>query len=757
MTVASMLLASLSSGVAFAEDTEKNFVVRMSMDSKIKIPTWDVINSIYGSWSNVGSPHSCNEWAAPTGTVTMGEEFQQSRVCQQSQSRTVTTVLQNKVLKTTKNGDTSTVQRDVSVTEFRNAVGTGDYIVSERLADFNSWARDSGNYGCGEWTPSADLEPLYEPFIQSRTCSKDEVRTRDVFHVWSSGKETFKRTDTEEQTVSVIEQQEAVGEQDYIYLMSPDPWSEWQNVSFPYECSNWGPFAADVDIGTTFEQTRACLQMQKATRDIYFVFRSGIDFFYETEEKTRNTYAAQTRLVEGERDFIVSENTSSWSAWADAGTIYSCSDWDVTPDEVNLNTSFTQSRQCSQDQSRTRTVENVWASGKTTFNRTESDGQTVLVADSQQSTGTKNYNTGEVEYGAWTSWSADGAAYNCGSPSPLANTVNLGQSFTQESSCKQDQVRTRVIYDVYANGTKLETGVDSDSATITTIQRNTVVGTKDYIVSTSNGEWSSWVNTGGLYSCGAYSPDASTVDYGTSFTQSRSCQQDQSRTRTIFNNWKSGVTTTKTTESDSQSVSVPQSQQATGVKNVVVSSESTTGAWYYTASGSCGDWSPATSTVNYGTSFTQTQSCSRPRARTITNYSVLSDGSKVVKSTSTESGTYYYSNSVPATGTKDYILNSGWDNNYSVTTKDWVCGAYGPSPITVQDGVKFTQTRECTQTVETNKRYFDTWKVEGRVYTGSIGVYSTSTNSKVESRDSWGAGVDCPYINPNTGIWTYCD
>lgn len=667
--MASIILASLTSGAAFSEDVEKNFAVRMSMDSKIKIPSWDVINSIYGEWSNVGSPQSCQEWGAPTGTVTLGDTFQQSRICQQSQSRTITPVLQNSVLKTTKNGTPTSIQRDVSITEFREAVGTGDSIVSERLGEYSDWARDSLNYDCGAWSPSADEEPLYEPFTQSRTCSKNEIRSRDVFHVWSSGKETFKNTETDSRVTQEVEAEEAVGTKDYVYLMRPDAWSEWENVGGLYECSAWLPSVDDVNMGSNLEQSRGCLQLQKSSRDLYLVWRSGPEFLYKTEEREKDIFVEQSQQAEGVRDYIASSTAGDWSAWSNDGVETGCGGWSPSTATVNFGESFTQSRSCDQDQVRTRTIYDVWQSGKTTVNTTETSEQSITLTQTQPAVGVKDYKTGEISYG----------------------------------------------------------------------------------------EYSDWKNSGNPSSCEEWSPSTSSVDLGVEFTQERGCKQSQSRQRTIYDVWASGRETSNSTQGNGRTIDVIQSQPAVGEKAVIVSSESTTGAWSYTGNETCGNWSPTVSSINYGTSFTQSQSCSRPRARAITSYNVFSDGSKTVKGTSTETDIYQYSNSATATGTKDYVVSSGWNNNYSITERDWECEAYSPSVFTVADGVKFTQTKECTQLIETNKRYYETWRVAGQLYIGSESVYSTITNYNTESRDNWGAKLDCGSGDSGAGSLEHCN
>ena len=128
ITTASVLMAALTSGAALSADSDKSFMVRLSVDGKVSVPEWVTINYVYGNWGNVGAPHSCQNWVAPTDTIDWGESYQQSRLCKQTQNRTETPILFNPVLKITKEGAPTVGSRDVSTTEFRPAIGTRDYI-----------------------------------------------------------------------------------------------------------------------------------------------------------------------------------------------------------------------------------------------------------------------------------------------------------------------------------------------------------------------------------------------------------------------------------------------------------------------------------------------------------------------------------------------------------------------------------------------------------------------------------------------------
>ena len=347
ITTASVLMAALTSGAALSADSDKSFMVRLSVDGKVSVPEWVTINYVYGNWGNVGAPHSCQNWVAPTDTVDWGESYQQSRLCKQTQNRTETPILFNPVLKTTKEGPVDIGTRDVSVTEFRPNIGTRDYIDGERVGTFSAWSRSSANYECDAWSPKPEDVDLYDSFTQSRTCLKDEVRTRDVFHVWASGKETFKRTDTETRTVTDGEQQQATGARDYISGSRIANWSSWSNDGAPYNCETWSPSPSTVNLNQDFQQSRSCSQKQISDRDIFDVWRSGKETLNRNEDRSQVVTVTQSQGNTGTKDFIKSTRNDSWSAWSNSGSPYGCTEWKADVSEVNYGESFTQERSCT--------------------------------------------------------------------------------------------------------------------------------------------------------------------------------------------------------------------------------------------------------------------------------------------------------------------------------------------------------------------------------------------------------------------------
>lgn len=129
-----------------------------------------------------------------------------------------------------------------------------------------------------------------------------------------------------------------------------------------------------------------------------------------------------------------------------------------------------------------------------------------------------------VVYGTWTPWSM--ISESC-TVDPEASEIDWGKSFQQEKTCNQRWKRTRTVKWQYNNGTLVNRPGETEYDDRVDVSYSTKTGTRDYIVN-SNSE-SPYV-TYGSWDCGSYSPSTSTVDAGTTFTQTRSCAR-------IVNHW----------------------------------------------------------------------------------------------------------------------------------------------------------------------------------------------------------------------------
>lgn len=555
MTRASLLMAVLAGGISAANAADGQFIYRFSVDGETKVPEWITINNIYGNWSNVGAASACSTWSPDTNTVNWGESFQQSRACNQSQVRDVTPVMLNPVLGTTKSGETYPQNGSVTVTQFQPAVGTLDYISGERADNWSAWVDSGSHYGCDSWTPTPDTINLYSSFEQTRECSQNQTRTRQVYNVWASGAETPKRIDSDSQTITETEKRQSTGSKDFIDGQRVGSWTAWDDEGGHYGCGAWSPATDTVNLNQSFTQNRDCSQDQTGSRNIYDVWKSGKETLNTTEPREQTITETESRNAVGTKDFIAGQRADAWPAWENEGALRNCTAWSPATTTVNLDESFTQSRSCKQDQTRERNVYDVWESEKETLNRTEEQQRVIDVPQTQQATGEKDFivSTSTKEWGAWSNASS---IYSCTAWSPETSTVKYGEDFTQERACKQNRTRSRDIYNVWASGKETLKETEVGNQTFQVDQTRGAVGTKDYISGEQALAWSGWTNDGVPENCTAWTPAPSTVNLDASFTQTRSCDQAQTRERDVMNTFASGKKTYKRTETDSKVITV---------------------------------------------------------------------------------------------------------------------------------------------------------------------------------------------------------
>lgn len=168
------------------------------------------------------------------------------------------------------------------------------------------------------------------------------------------------------------------------------------------------------------------------------------------------------------------------------------------------------------------------------------------------------------------SWTGTGAASytvsaNTYSGSGLSAATNVGTATSRSITPT-------------AAGTFTYTVTATNSVGITAA-RTVSVKVENWIATTPT--YTAWVNSGAVYNCTAWTQDASTVNSGTAFTQTRTCSQNQTRTRqdkqtetatdAIRNN---GAAVT-----ESQTISVSQSQAATGTKPTAVCAGDANSYW----------------------------------------------------------------------------------------------------------------------------------------------------------------------------------
>jgi len=651
--IAIALFATLmSSSITYAADELSSQFVYKPFNTQNKtllnVPEWVLARTERSPWGNVSGRYACSTWEVHPSQVNLDESFTQERKCLVDQERTVTGILYAKSIDRERPGETSIESQTITVDETQPAVGTRDYIIGETAKAWSYWSFSGSPKAHTAWSPAPESQTA--SFQQSRDYLQPETRTRNVVDDWKSGKETHNRVESENRDDRSTESR----------TVSVD-FSNWTDTGALFDCSAWTPTPDTVNLGDTFEQTADCSRNQLRVRS-YASGGSQLTSFNEA----RVIDETDRQQAVGSKDYINGSRNGDWSAWADVIVAHSHGSW--LPAPAAQTADYQQSRAYKFDQERTRTVYDVWKSGKETANRTKTDEQTV------------NRSENRIVSVSFTAWIDKNGHYACTSWAPALNTIPYDQDVEQNRDCKQDQTRSRVYE---ASGSQLTSFVENK--TITEQETQDAVGLLNFIDTTRNGSWSTWSNSGSAHSFGAYAPVANAQT--TTFQQSRGYDQPQERTRTVYNVWADGSETVKTTETENRDLASTQN------RNVTVSWSS------WTNSGSqfdLGTWTPATNTVDSGTAFTQKQSYKQTQVRNRTySESTVKQESKVVTG----------ENSRSAVGTKNIIEGtsygswSAWTNNGSNHSFDTYAPAANAQTSTFSQSRGYKTPQERTRTV----------------------------------------------------------
>ena len=569
---------SYSNGESYTENQTINVTEERTVEGTQ--PLWvDIANDV-SNWTNVGSRNYTSAWSPSANGQT--SSFTQTRSYTQEQERTISEREENQL--------TGAIRVINSTTETQTVTGQESRNVSVSVG---SWSNTGSTFSCDAWTPAANTAYETQDVEQTRVCSQSQERT----YSYSNG-ESY----TENQTINVTEERTVEGTQPLWVDIANDV-SDWSNAGSRNYTSSWEPNI----IGQTsdFTQTRSYTQEQERT-------------ISEREENqltgairvVNSTTETQTITGQESRNVTVSE-----TAWQNVGSVFSCSAWSPATSTVDEGQTFTQSRDCLQEQEKTYTYSaNSSTIGSMTINR---DAQ---VTETRQATGTNPVWVSIAP--SYSTWTDVGARNYTSSWSPVAS--NQTSDFTQTRSYTQEQERT--VSQREENSSTGDIRVVSTST-----EKRTISDSASRTVTVSEG---AWANDGGVYGCGAWSPalGGQTSD----FTQTRSCSQDQTKTYT-YSIGGSFVATQTVTVTQSQVVEVTSTAGGSG------------DGWsnWSTYNTSCGSWGPSPSTVNQGQNFTQTRSCTDYQERFkyyIINGQVMDSDRETRTTSRTESRT--------ATGTK---------------------------------------------------------------------------------------------------------
>jgi hypothetical protein len=575
---------------------------------------WVAMDPLYTDWVDNGRTYTSG-WSPEASNQT--SNFTQTRNYEETQTRERTDRERD-----TFSGDIRVV--DV-VTETQTTTGqeSRNVVVNNTSG---GWVDTGSAYACSDWTPPASDYYETQMIDQTRVCSQDQESTYN-YSVGGSF------TDT--QTVNVTEERTVEGTQTLWVDISNDV-SDWTNVGSRSYTSSWEPNI----IGQTsdFTQTRSYTQEQERT----------------ISEREENQLTGDVRVVSSTTEIQTiagqeSRNVSvSETAWQNVGGVFDCSAWSPATSTVDEGQTFTQSRDCLQEQEKTYTYSaNGSTIGSMTINR---DVQTT---QTRQATGTNPaWVSIAPSYGTWTDVGSRTYTSNW---SPAA--TNQTSDFTQTRSYTQEQERT--VSQREENSSTGDIRVVSTSTETRTISEST-----SRTVTVSEG---AWINDGSVYSCGAWSPALG--NQTSDFTQTRSCSQDQTKTYT-YSVGGSFV--------DTQTVTVTQSQ----VVEVTSTAGGSGDGWssWSTYNTSCGGWGPSTANYPQGQTFTQTRSCTDYQERFkyfVVNGQVVDSDRQTRTSSRTETRTATGSKAVSCTQRTDVF---GSNNTYFIQAR-LDGGQYGTSSV----------------------------------------------------------------------------
>jgi hypothetical protein len=250
----------------------------------------------------------------------------------------------------------------------------------------------------------------------------------------------------------------------------------------------------------------------------------------------------QTLIETETRDITV-----TLSEWINNEIEYDCTEWTPNLDTQEFGVEFTQTSDCSQDQST-----NVEYKFEEEILNTEIANQTITVNNVQQVTGSNSDSGWVTISSSFTTWIDKDAGYNHTgwTPNPSSQTSNFVQS--QDYSQNQEQTEQPREQNNYTDAIRNlgesilhdQTITDSENRTVTVIN-------------------SGWSNTGSLNNCTTWTPDVSTKGEGLSFEQTRQCDQQQNTTYT-----QKYSSTTLNTFNANKTITVAGTQTVTGTKTL---------------------------------------------------------------------------------------------------------------------------------------------------------------------------------------------
>ncbi|HBK7909627.1 TPA: hypothetical protein LNI07_003566 [Vibrio cholerae] len=310
----------------------------------------------------------------------------------------------------------------------------------------------------------------------------------------------------------------------------------------------------------------------------------------------------------------------TYTDWVDSGQNVDYEDW--LPPLAQQMTDFTQTRQYKDVYTRERQDRDK----DTNVGEIRNHGDPVTEYDHRPNSESRDVKA------TVDSYVNTGDLHDCGEWVPPASETYAGLMVDQSLTCQQNQTRT---WTYKVGGDAI--GSHAQTKSIDDIKYRTALGTMNPWLSTAS-EFGEWKDVDAPHSYTSWEPPI--VAQTTDFVQSRSYKQDQ--TRTEQKQQKNAVTGEIRSVGELKLVFQSATFNEQRTIAVSVSGWNNSGSAY-----NCGEWTPATNTINSGTRFTQTQGCTQMQVRNWT----YKDGSTLI-TTRPENRTISLSPNRSAVGTK---------------------------------------------------------------------------------------------------------
>jgi hypothetical protein len=380
---------------------------------------------------------------------------------------------------------------------------------------YGNWV-DVGNiYGCSNWSPYTSTVGKGLTFEQIATnCSQNQTRTvqPQIKNNVTGEIKAEGAMGSEDRAIIVSDHRDAIGTLENWLGFDPT-FTSWVDTNALYGCSAWSPDPAIYNQNKDFVQTSLTC---KTDQERFRQEREQEKFTQEIRNdglpiKENQTLSGQS----ADRAYSI-----TFGAWADSGALYGCSNWSPDPATQNLGLTFTQTAtDCSVNQRRDRFEAYIDHKTKATVNLVSTTATQVVTRSSTRSaTGTKE--TWAATTSVYSAWANSSGLYSCGAYSPDPSAYTAATQFNQTAYCYVNQSRTRQDRQVEVNSGAIR-NVGGPVAEGQTIGGQPSVRT--YLQ-----DYSAW-GWGAFYSCGAWSPDPSTVSNGSAFTQTQYCYRNLTR------------------------------------------------------------------------------------------------------------------------------------------------------------------------------------------------------------------------------------